>query len=487
MFHSLRVRLFLNGLIILLLGMGLAGLLFWRAAEKLYIVTQTDNLLAQARLTAAALQGQPLLAAPVEPYNQEANTSPGMHTRVLGIEGAVIIGLPLAAANTTVQVPAAEKSVSVTPEELLQRPEIIAARQGQAASAVRAVLPEKRRVLYAAAPIYDENGSINGLVYLAMPLPISGLPGDFLLQLFGAGLAAVVLALLAGTLLARRITAPVSAMTRGAVAVSGGDLNQNIPIQSGIRELDNLGQSFNHMVVSLRQSDQAQNTFVADVAHELRTPLTVIKGTIETLEDGAMDDMDGRGPLLISMQRETDRLIRLVNDLLILTRADAGMLKLELEPLDLGNLAKQRCAHLAPLAACRDVTFAVKVEGMPCVLGDEDRLAQVLDNLLDNAVRYSPEGAVVAVDIAPRGNEYCCRVHDGGPGIPEKHLPYIFDRFYRAESSRNRQSGGAGLGLAIARALVLAQGGSIDAESQPGCGTTVSFYLPTNPDCHEVD
>ena len=110
MFHSLRVRLFLNGLIILLLGMGLAGLLFWRAAEKLYVETQTENLLAQARLTAAALQGQPLLAAPVEPYNQVANTAPGMHTRVLGIEGAVIIGLPLAAANTTVQVPAAEKA-----------------------------------------------------------------------------------------------------------------------------------------------------------------------------------------------------------------------------------------------------------------------------------------------------------------------------------------------------------------------------------------
>jgi signal transduction histidine kinase len=485
--HSLRTSLFLNGLIIILLGMGLAGLLFWRAAEGLYIETQTENLLAQARLTAAALQGQPLPAAPVEPYLQTANTLPGVHTRVLGKEGAVVIGLPLAEGKTAVQVPAAENSTSVTPEELLQRPEIIAARQGQAASALREVLPEKRRVLYAAAPVYAENGSMNGLVYLAVPLPVGGLPPNFLLQLAGAGLAAVALALLTGTLLARRITAPVSAITRGAAAVSGGDLNQNIPAQSGIRELDYLGQAFNQMVTSLRQSDRAQNAFVADVAHELRTPLTVIKGTIETLEDGAMDDIDGRGPLLTSMQRETDRLIRLVNDLLILTRADAGMLKLELAALDLSSLAQQRCAHLAPLAAQRGVTFAVMVEGSACVLGDEDRVAQVLDNLLDNALRYSPEGAAVTVEITLRGKECHCSVHDSGPGIPQKHLPYIFERFYRAESSRNRQSGGAGLGLAITRALVLAQGGSIDAQSQPGRGTTLSFCLPASPDCHEID
>jgi signal transduction histidine kinase len=477
----------LNGLIIMLLGMGLAGLLFWRAAEGLYIKTQTENLLAQANLIAATLKDTSLPVAPVEPYSQLANTAPGVHTRVLGKEGAVIIGLPLAAVDTPMQMPAAENSSSVTPDELLRRPEIIAARQGQAASAVREVLPEKRRVLYAAAPIYDDNGSINGLVYMAVPLPVGGLPIDFLLQLFGAGLAAVTIALLAGTLLARRITAPVSAITHGATAVSEGDLNQNIPAQSGITELDYLGQAFNQMVTSLRQSDRAQNAFVADVAHELRTPLTVIKGTIETLEDGAMDDINGRGPLLISMQHETDRLIRLVNDLLILTRADAGMLKLELESLDLGSLAQQRCEHLASLAARRGVTFAVKLEGSPCVFGDKDRLAQVLDNLLDNAVRYSPEGEVVTVEIAPRGKECCCSVHDSGPGIPQKHLPYIFDRFYRAEPSRNRQRGEAGLGLAIARALVQAQGGSINAESQPGGGITLRFNIPSSIDCHEVD
>ena len=222
MHHSLRIRLFINGLIIILLGMGLAGILFWRAAERLYIETQTENLLAQARLTAAALQGQSFPSTPTDPYLQTTNTLPGLHTRLLGTEGAVLIEFPMALSDATVQVPGAENSSSVTPEELLQRPEIIAARDGQASSAIREVAPRNRRVLYAAAPVYDDNGTINGLVYLAMPLPRGGLPAGFLYKLVEAGLAAVVLALLAGSLLARRITTPVSAITRGATAVSDG-------------------------------------------------------------------------------------------------------------------------------------------------------------------------------------------------------------------------------------------------------------------------
>lgn len=486
MFHSLRLRLFINGLIILLLGMGLAGFLFWRAAEQLYLDSQTENLLAQARLTAAALQDQVLPVTQAEPYSQLTNRTPGIHTRVLDREGVVVIGLPITDSGLPVQIPGIEES-QVTPVELLQRPEIISAQAGKAASAIREVGVEKRRVLYAAAPVLDAGGSMNGLVYLAAPLPENGLPLSFILQLGGIGLAAVVMALLAGTLLARQITRPVSEIARGAAAVSKGDLNQTVAAQSGITELDHLGQAFNQMVASLRQSDQTQNAFVADVAHELRTPLTVIKGTIETLEDGALDDIEGRGPLLSSMQRETDRLIRLVNDLLVLTRADAGMLNMEKESVDLGELARQRCMQLTPLGARRNVHFEVHVEGTPCISGDADRLAQVLDNLLDNAVRYSPEGSVVSVVITRKGQECCCRVADCGPGVSEKHLPYLFERFYRVESSRQRKSGGAGLGLAIARALVTAHGGRIEAESQPGSGTTISFYLPATPDCHDSD
>jgi signal transduction histidine kinase len=483
---SLRGRLFLNGLVILLLGMGLAGMLFWQAAARLYLNTQTENLLAQARLTAASLQGETLPVIQIEPYSQVSNVMPGLHTRVLSEQGAVLIGRPQIESNQFVQLPAAENNSLVSPQELLQRSEIKAALQGIASSAVREVLPEKYRVLYAAAPIFAENGSVNGLVYLAVPLPSGGVPAEFFWQAGGAVLAAIGLALLAGTLLARRVTRPVEAITRGAAAVSEGDLNQRVPVDSGIPEVDTLGYAFNRMVADLQQSDQAQNAFVADVAHELRTPLTVIKGTIETLEDGALDDREGRGPLLVSMQRETDRLIRLVNDLLILTRADAGMLKLKIAPLNLRKLAEQRCDQLSGLAGRRGVTFSVSSSGVTEIQADEDRLAQVLDNLMNNAVRYSPPGGTICVGVHADSVECRCEVRDSGTGIPQKHLPHIFDRFFRVESARNRQGGEAGLGLSIARALVQAHGGRIYAESTPGVGTTVGFSIPIARDLNVI-
>lgn len=474
---SIRARIFLNTLIILLLGMGLVGLLSWRAVESLYLETQRENLLAQAQLSAAALQGQPLPELPAEPYSQASNLQPGIHSRVLGGQGAVLIGLPIPQGDTPLQVPSAENSPSVTPSELLARPEIAAALQGQPASSIRRVVSAgNRRILYAAAPVFGEDGAVRGLVYLAMPLPAAGLPLNVILQLSAAALVAVLLALLAGALLARRITTPVEQISHAAASVN---LNQPIPAASGIRELDDLGRAFNAMTESLRQSDQAKNAFIADVTHELRTPLTVIRGTIETLEDGALDDVAGRGPLLASMQRETERLIRLVNDLLILTRADAGTLRLELQPLDLVELARARCEHLSVLAARRQVQFALAAPEPAPLLGDADRLSQVLDNLLDNALRYSPENSAVAVEIRASAGECQCAVRDSGPGIPQKHIPFLFERFYRADASRNRQTGGAGLGLSIAKALVLAHGGQISAESVKGQGTTIRFSLPT--------
>ncbi len=479
----LRNHLFLNYVIILLLGMGLAAVLAWRSVEGLYLDTQQENLLAQAKLSAAVLQGQPLPSGDTQPYSQTRNVLPGIHTHLLNEQGAVIYSLPVS--QEDVLAPAAENNAPISPQQLQSRSEIAAAMHGQPATSIRQV--GSRRILYAAAPIYAQDGSTTGLVYLAMPLPATGLPANLILELAGAILAAMILALIAGGLLARRIVSPVEAIARASAAVSAGDLSQRVPVQSEIKELYSLGQAFNQMTTSLRQADQAKNAFVADVTHELRTPLTVIKGTIETLEDGALDDVDGRGPLLSSMQRETDRLIRLVNDLLVLTRADAGALNLELRPLDLVELARARCEQLTALAARCQVQLAVTGSISACVLGDVDRLSQVLDNLLDNAIRYSPPGSNVTIEIGIHAQECWCAVRDCGPGIPEESLPFIFDRFYRTDTSRNRQTGGAGLGLAIMRALVLAHGGQVSAESRLGEGTTIRFSLPAGQGCHPID
>jgi signal transduction histidine kinase len=488
---SLQTRLSLSYLVVVLVGMTAIALLVWLAVERLYISTQRENLLAQARLTAAALDGQPLPGTPAEPYTQAANALPGIHTRLLSEQGAVVLALPFTSGTGFLQAPPIGSEILVSPEELRQRPEILQALQGVPATAIRRIATaDHQRVLYAAAPVSGQDGGVIGIVYLAMPLPPAGLPTATLLQLSGTLLFAVVVALLAAWLLSRRIARPVEAIARASLAVSGGDLTRRVPVESSIRELESLGQSFNTMTESLGRAEQAKNAFIADITHELRTPLTVVKGTIETLEDGALDDPEGRGQLLDSMQRETDRLIRLVNDLLVLTRADAGALQLDIRPLELRSFVRVRCAQFSVLAGQRRVNLIMEqhVDEQPaCVLADADRLAQVLDNLLDNALRYSPEGSAIELAVFPAEGSWACSIRDQGSGIPPRHLPFVFERFYRVDASRNRSTGGTGLGLAIARSLVLAQGGTITVESDEGKGTVLTFLLPAVEYCPETD
>ncbi|MFZ5910481.1 MAG: sensor histidine kinase [Chloroflexota bacterium] len=475
--QTIRARLSLDTLLVLALGMTLAAALAWRAVSALYVDAQRDNLLAQAELIAAALQGQPLPENP-QPYSQASNVAPGIHTRLLTDNGAVVVGLPFA--DGFVQPPLAEQTASIPTSDLLQRPEITSALQGAPATSIRRVLGNQR-VLYAAAPIFTDDGHITGIVYLATPLPAAGLPADIILELTGAVILAILLAFFAGRYLSRQISKPLEDLASAANSIASGNLQTRVPPENKIAELQELSQTFNDMAASLRQSDGAKKAFIADVTHELRTPLTVIKGTIETLEDGALDDAEGRGPLLASMHREADRLIRLVNELLVLTRADAGSLQLDIQPLDLVALANERCELMSNLARQQGVELRVSRSNWQFdqhILADRDRLAQVLDNLLDNAIRHSPAGSTITVSIEAKDGGFECAVADQGTGIPAEHLPFIFERFYRVEKSRARKDGGAGLGLAIARALVTAMGGRISAHSAEGQGTTITFWLP---------
>jgi signal transduction histidine kinase len=480
----IRLRLSLSHILVLLIGMILAGILAWLAVEGIYLSSQRENLLSQARLTAAALSGSAIPLYPAELYSQTTNITPGIHTRLLDEAGSVVIGVPFPEGENPVQVPSWEDPGYIPAEDLIQRSEIQSALAGVPATAIRRIpSAEDKRVLYAAAPVQDEEGEVISLVYLATPLPSRGIPRDQALWLIGAVAAAGILAGVAGVFLARSIAQPLENLDQAASAVSEGDLDQQVPAEGSILELKNLGQRFNQMTDSLRQSDQAKNAFIADVTHELRTPLTVIKGTVETLEDGAIDDQKGRGSLLKSMDRETNRLIRLVNDLLVLTRADASALKLDLKPVDLLDLVRIRVDTFASIAKAKGVKLEVLQddsigEDELMVNGDPDRLAQVLDNLLDNAIRHAPEDSAIGICLGKNNDAASCSISDSGPGIPAQHMPFIFERFYRVDPSRDRSSGGSGLGLAIARSLVIAMGGDIQAESQEGKGTKIIFRIP---------
>ena len=475
----LRLRLTLSHLLVVLTGMVLAGTLAWAAVENLYLSTQRDNLLSQASLTALALEGADLPASPPEPYSQTTNVSPGIHTRLLSESGAVIIGVPFPEGQ--VQVPPELDPGFVPAEELITRSEIQDALSGQASTAVRRIHAlNGQRVLYAAAPVMGTDGQVSGLVYLATPLPPRGLPGDLTWKLVGAILAGGAFASLIGMALARNFAQPLEDLDRAAEQVSKGNLGQQVPAHSAVRELANLGQSFNQMTENLRQTDELKNAFIADVTHELRTPLTVLKGTVETLEDGALDDKEGRRKLLVSMKGETERLIRLVNQLLILARSDAGALELDQREFDLGELAQERVVQLAPLAERKNVHISIHSpdQGLCVVNADRSRTAQVIDNLLDNALRYAPPESTVIIRLEAQPDWVACSIEDAGLGIPAAELTKIFDRFYRVEASRDRASGGSGLGLAIAKSLIEAQGGTIQAISQLGQGTRLIFSLP---------
>jgi two-component system sensor histidine kinase BaeS len=483
MLTSIRSRLSLSHLVVLLIGMMFMGGLSWLAVESLYLETQRENLIAQAEIIASAMQDLPFPIEPEEIYLQTSNVAPGIHTRLLGEQGAVLIGLPLAAGETPVQVPSAENSGYVAPGELRARVEIQQALAGKAESAIRKVSSaENQRVLYAAAPVWVD-GNVVAITYLATPLPPTRLPISLIARLSFAVFIAILLAGTAGRMLSSRLTRPLRRLDLAATSVSAGSFDQQVPVDSKIQELDNLGEAFNNMTASLQQADQAKTAFIADVTHELRTPLTVIKGTIETLEDGAVDDLAGRGELLRSMHDETDRLIRLVNDLLVLTRADADALNLDLQILDVTALAKTRCEQLKHVAFESGVQLEVYVEDQNLnhplfVYGDSDRLAQVFDNLLDNAIRHAPPGTTVLISIQAQGNDIGIGIKDQGSGIPSEHLPLIFERFYRMDRSRNPRSGGSGLGLAIVKSFIQAHGGHIIVDSVVGKGTMITFWLP---------
>jgi signal transduction histidine kinase len=290
-----------------------------------------------------------------------------------------------------------------------------------------------------------------------------------------------MLSALVGLVLARAIAQPVRELTRAANHLARGDFNylKGLDVRSS-DELGDLAHAFRSMSRDLQHTLQLRTDLVSNVSHELRTPLTAIKGLVETLRDGAVDDLGARDKFLASIEGETDRLIRLVNDLLILSRADAQALVLHRERFDLVELARACVDELAAQAAARGVTLTV--EGpLAQVDADPDRIRQILVNLLDNAIRYSPPGETVRVSITSAPDSVAVSVQDRGPGIPTTDQPRVFERFYRADRSRARDahgSAGAGLGLAIAQTLVQAHGGHITLESCEGQGTTVQFTLP---------
>jgi signal transduction histidine kinase len=309
-------------------------------------------------------------------------------------------------------------------------------------------------------------------------------PGEAFLRqvqtsLIWAALLAALLSLALGVLVSRLLTAPLGRLTRAAQAVASGDLSQRVTIRSK-DEFGALGDAFNEMTVSLAEAETLRKNLVADVSHELRTPLSIVQGNLQAILEGVY-------PLemaqVASVYDETRLLTHLVDDLHDLALADAGQLRLERAPVDIGELAQIAASQFGPSAEAAGVRLDLAADpGSLLVVGDSDRLAQVLRNLLSNALRHTPAGGRVMLRVARAGEKLEVQVADTGSGISPEDLPHVFDRFYRGDKGGSRRGGGAGLGLAIARQLVVAHGGQITVASAPGQGTTFAIELPAAPE-----
>jgi two-component system phosphate regulon sensor histidine kinase PhoR len=238
-----------------------------------------------------------------------------------------------------------------------------------------------------------------------------------------------------------------------------------------------------HDVTALRQLERVRTEFVANVSHELRTPLTAIQGYLETLLSGALEEPENARRFLEIVLRHSERLGRLLNDLTDLSNIELGKVTLRREPVRLDEVVASVVAIIAPRAARSRVTVTADIPAeLPAVTADRDRLAQILINLVDNAVKYTPEGGTVTVTAGPPADGLIeVAVADTGIGIPAADLPRLTERFYRVDKARSRELGGTGLGLAIVKHLVLAHGGEVRIESREGEGTTVRFTLPIEP------
>jgi two-component system OmpR family sensor kinase len=290
-----------------------------------------------------------------------------------------------------------------------------------------------------------------------------------------AGVAGAVVAILLGLLLTRQFIKPIRALKKGAARIARGDLAYRVSVKSR-DEFGELARSFNSMAASLDSSEQSRRRLFADIAHELRTPLSVIGGTVDAMLDGVYEPNPDN---LTSIKEETEVLTRLVGELRDLTLAESGHLKLEIEPTNLVELVQRRVSQAEVIARGKNISLRTDItEGLPEIEADGRRIEQVVANLLDNALNHTPSGGTVTIAASPDKDGILVSVSDTGEGIPAEHLPYIFERFYKVDDARSRKTGGAGLGLAIAKQMVELHGGRIWVESEVGQGSKFSFTLP---------
>jgi signal transduction histidine kinase len=455
---SLRTRLLASFLVATALPLAVLGLYAVPALESATLAHLLTNLTATARLAAAEAAAEP--------------RGPARRERL--VRWARVLGIRLALVNSSGQVVAASAPL---PAGIPAEPGVRAALGGTAAQG-QVTDGSGARWLYAAAPI--EVGTAAGQA-VDLLVPLRSVEGLFARVRLALTVGYVLAALLAGALvlyLTQTLFVPIAAMKAAAARIGAGNLREKIPERAD--ELGDLARVLNTMARDLNERESVRRDFLANVSHELRTPVANMQFTAQALLAGAAADPDRRRQMLETIVREADRLARLVRQLLDLLRFESGRFALTRGPVDVADLLGDASVRFAVRAEDLGIRLDIRrPAGLPPIDGDPDRLAEVLDNLIDNALRSTPRGGAITVSAALDGGAVAVCVADTGAGIAAGDLPFVFDKFYRGGgAARDRASGGTGLGLAIVKAIVEAHGGRIAVQSAPGQGAAFTVWLP---------
>jgi len=355
------------------------------------------------------------------------------------------------------------------------KPELTA--EGQPKLQTAEAFAERQPVLMTVVPVVVK-GETELVTIAASLVAVEETERRLLLTLLLAAPVAVLTALAGGAFLARRVIKPVEQMAATAQQITAQNLNERIKLTQADVELERLAESFNQMITRLENSFNQVRQFTADASHELRTPLTILKGETQLALDGHLNPDEYRH-VLRSRMEELERMARIVDDLLILSRADSQVAELDFQIVDLSDLVIESCEQLRHCAEAGQLSLIVENVEPIEVIGDSLRLRQMFRNTLENAIKYTPEGGEVRVQLRPEGDDRSrLIITDTGIGIPAADLPRIFDRFYRVDKARSRERGGSGLGLSIVKWVVDAHSGTISIESEAGKGTLVTILLP---------
>jgi signal transduction histidine kinase len=462
---SLRLSLFRTYAIIvlvLLVVIGVSAVFLMRGFVDNQSLAGLDDMTRPIDVQIVALVRGNVTAAELLTSLQEQADKNGAY--ILLVDGAGDIVRQLVP-----QQPETLSPINVAPGTLPQG--ITAAKKGMFTTT------DGKTFLYAAYPLTRQSlplTSVDTLV-LATPRPgIMTVVGTFIWPLLLAAVFALIVSLVIAIILSRAIYRPLAAVTKAAQQISAGDYSQRIKPE-GPKEIKELGESFNRMTENVEQAQLKLRHFVADVSHELRSPLTSIQGFAQALLDGTAADDATKLKAAQIISEESRRLKYQVNELLELSRIQSNQIKFHKDPLLIGEILEQCTEMLTIQAKQKQVTIELTAEPKLTVIGDADSLEQVFLNLLDNAVKNSPNGgAIRVVSVKSGGNFAKITVADEGPGIHPDYVAHVFERFYQVTGART----GVGLGLAIAKEIVLAHKGTIEASSTPGEGAVFTVTLP---------